>query len=168
MAAGLIEIRGSGVFWSIAGGGREARFPLGKATPKLQGWAKRYDRPSERDDEGELAMIGRETFDRLDRDGWASAWAEALGDDRTLEIKVGSGVGANEVALLDAPCKLLGWADGPLALDAIQLFVVSRRVGKSGIPLAPRHAELQLMFMAAAPISGAGEIQAVVRAKKRA
>ena len=43
MAAGSIEILGSDVFCSIAGGGREARFPLTEARPKLADWAKRYE-----------------------------------------------------------------------------------------------------------------------------
>ena len=81
MAAGSIEVLGSDVFCSIADGGREARFPLVDATPKLH-WANRYDRAFERDDEGELAAIGRAMFDWLDRDGWASAWADAVGEDR--------------------------------------------------------------------------------------
>jgi tetratricopeptide (TPR) repeat protein len=151
MAAGQIEILGGDVFGSIAGGGREGRFPLAEATPKLQGWAQRYDRACERDDEGELAAIGREMFDWLDGKGWASAWADALGGDRILEIKVGARLGENETALLNAPWELIARADGPLALDAIQLFVVARRVGAQAAPLAPRHADLELMFMAAAP-----------------
>ncbi len=151
MATGLIEILGSDVFCSIAGGGKDARLPLDKASPKLTDWARRYDRASERNDEGELFAIGREMFDWLDGSGWASAWAEALGDDRILEIKVGAKLGANETALLDAPWELLARADGPLALNDIQLFVVARRGGDPGTPLAPRHADLQLMFMAASP-----------------
>ncbi len=93
MAAGQIEILGDDVFCSIAGGGREARFPLTEARPKLADWAKRYDKASERNAEGELAAIGREMYDWLDREGWASAWANALGDDRNLDVKVGGGVG---------------------------------------------------------------------------
>jgi hypothetical protein len=53
--------------------------------------------------------------------------------------------------LLEAPWELLARADGPLALDAVQLFTVVRRVGERREPLAARHADLQLMFMAAAP-----------------
>ncbi len=151
MAAGQIEILGRDVFCSIAGGGQEARFRLDQATAKLTDWAKRYDKASERNNGDALAAIGREMFDWLDGSGWASAWADALGDDRILEIKVGAKPGANETALLDAPWELLARADGPLALDALQLFVVARRAGDPGTPLGPRHADLQLMFMAAAP-----------------
>ncbi len=153
MAAGQIEILGGDVFCSIAGGGREARFPLAKAAPKLTDWAKRYDKASDRDANDALAAIGREMFDWLDGPGWASAWVDALGDDRILEIKVGARPGPNETALLDAPWELLARADGPLALDALQLFAVARRIGDAATPLAPRHADLQLMFMAAAPES---------------
>ena len=151
MAAGIIAILGSDVFCSIADGGREARLPLADAAPLLAGWAARYDRACGRDDEGALAAIGREMFAWLDGAGWASAWADALGDDRTLEIRVGAKLGADEPAPLDAPWELLARGDGPLALDALQLFVVSRRVGAPAAPRAPRHADLQLMFMAAAP-----------------
>ncbi len=42
-------------------------------------------------------------------------------------------------------------ADGQLALDSIQLFIVARRIGDQKTPLQPRHADLQVMFMAAAP-----------------
>lgn len=119
MAAGRIEILGGDVFCSISGGGREARFPLDQATPKLTDWAKRYDKASERNTNDALAAIGRAMFDWLDGSGWASAWADALGDDRILEVKVGAKLGANETALLDAPWELIARADGPLALDAL-------------------------------------------------
>ena len=151
MAAGLIEILGNDVFCSIAGGGQEARFPLTEAKPQLQGWANRYDRASGRDDEGELAAIGREMFEWLDRSRWGSAWADSLGGDRELEIRVRGRGGPDEVALLDAPWELLARADGPLALDDMRLFIVARRVGDVRAPLPAEHADLQLMFMAAAP-----------------
>jgi hypothetical protein len=132
-------------------GDKEARLPLTEATPKLRSWAQRYDGASRRNDEGDLAAIGRELFDWLDGSGWASAWADALGDDRILEIRVAGRGGADETALLEAPWELLARADGPLTLDAVQLFTVARRVGERREPLAARHADLQLMFMAAAP-----------------
>jgi hypothetical protein len=150
VSTGLIELIGGDVFCSISGGGAEVRLPSGPAVAKLQGWSKRYDNASRRDNEGELSAIGREMFDWLDEPGWASAWANALGD-RTLEIRV-RGIGdESEVALLDAPWELLSRIDGPLALDDIQLFIVSRRIGAPTAPAEPRHADLQLMFMAAAP-----------------
>jgi hypothetical protein len=116
MALGLIEARGSDVFCSIAGGDKEARFPLTEATPKLTSWAQRYDGASQRNDEDELATIGRELFDWLDGSGWGAAWADAPGEDRILEIKVAGREGADEAALLEAPWELLARADGPLAL----------------------------------------------------
>src|SRR5260370_26526174 len=103
MATGLIEVAGSDVLCSIAGGGTGARFPLSRATPKLQAWAERYDSASRRDDEAELAAIGGEMFAWLDDDGgWAAACANALCDDRILEIRVGGVGGANEIAPLDS------------------------------------------------------------------
>jgi hypothetical protein len=151
MATGLIEALGSDVFCSIAGGGKEARLPLTEAMPKLRGLAQRYDGASQRSDEDDLAAIGRELFDWLDGSGWGSAWADAPGEDRILEIKVAGRGGADETALLEAPWALLARADGPLALDAVQLFIVIRRIGDRWEPLVARHADLQLMFMAAAP-----------------
>ena len=56
-----------------------------------------------------------------------------------------------EVALLDAPWELLARDSGPLGLDATQLFTVARRIGAPAAVWEPRHHDLQLMFMAAAP-----------------
>ena len=93
--AGLIEIRRADVFCSIADG-REVRFALAEAVPKPADRAKRRDRSCGRDDVDGLAPIGRGMFAWLDRDGWASAWAGALGDDRIPGVKVGSGACGSE------------------------------------------------------------------------
>jgi len=153
MSSGLIELVGADILASIEGGGDEARFSAELAIAKLQAWSKRYDKASLYDREGELSDIGREMFAWLDESGWASAWALGSGD-RNLEIRVKGAGGAEEEALLDAPWELLSRADGPpLAFDEIQLFVVARRIGAKATPLEPRHGDLQLMFMAAAPES---------------
>ena len=151
MSSGLIELLGADILASIEGGGEEARFSAEPAIAKLQAWSKRYDKASLLDNEGELSAIGREMFAWLDESGWASAWALGSGD-RSLEIRVNGAGGAEEEALLDAPWELLSRADGPpLACDEIQLFIVARRIGAKAAPLEPRHGDLQLMFMAAAP-----------------
>ena len=150
MAFGLIELVGSDIFCSIAGGGAEGRLSLEDALPRLMQWSRRYEVASARDREEDLAAIGQEMFGWLDEVGWASAWAAGAGD-RELEVRVGGDGGAPEAALLDASWELLAKADGPLALDPLRLFVVARRVGKAQEPRAPRYGDLRLMFMAAAP-----------------
>ena len=89
-------------------------------------------------------------FAWLDEFGWASAWANG-GGDRELEIRGARGDDPRELALLDAPWELLAWNTGPLAGDALQPFSVTRRVGEPGRPWGPKHSDMQLMFMAAAP-----------------
>jgi hypothetical protein len=151
MSSGLIELVGADILASIEGGGEEARFSAEPAIAKLRAWSKRYDKASMYDNEGELSAIGREMFAWLDESGWASAWALGAGD-RSLEIRVEGRGGAEEEALLDAPWELLARPDGPpLAFDEIQLFIVARRIGAKAPPVEPRHGDLQLMFMAAAP-----------------
>jgi hypothetical protein len=150
MSLALIELLGSDILGSIEGG-EEVRLPATPAIAKLQAWSKRYDKASLLDNEGELSAIGREMFAWLDESRWASAWALGSGD-RGLEIRVQGAGGTEEEALLDAPWELLSRADGPpLAFDDIQLFIVARRIGQTAAPLEPRHGDLQLMFMAAAP-----------------
>src|SRR5215831_19172581 len=149
MSSGLIELVGRDVLCSIVAGSTEVRFPLAPAIAKLRVWSKRYDSASQRDNEHELSAIGREMFAWLDDAGWASSWANGA-CDRILEIQVPSVGGAEEEALLDAPWKLLSGADSPLALDDIRLFIVARRIGIKQAPVEPQHADLQLMFMAAA------------------
>src|SRR5271156_3434260 len=150
MSLALIELLGSDILGSIEGG-EEVRLPAASAIAKLQAWAKRYDKASQLDNEGELSAIGGEMFAWLDESGWASAWALGSGD-RALEIRVKGAGGAEEEALLDAPWELLSREDGPpLAFDDVQLFIVARRIGAKVASLEPRHGDLQLMFMAAAP-----------------
>ena len=158
MSAGLIELIGNDILCSIEGVEKEARFAVGEARPKLEVWAQRYDEAVRVDNEGELASIGREMFAWLDGSGWASEWANRVGDDRQLEIKVKGNGAPEEIALLDAPWEVLSFGKtGPLALDELQLFIVVRRVGDKATPWPARNGDLQLMFVAAAP-EGAGEL----------
>jgi hypothetical protein len=113
VSIGLIELIGEDVLFSIVGGGKEVRLPLGPAVVKLRAWSKSYDSASQRDNEGELSTIGREMFAWLDDAGWASAWTSGAGD-RSLEIRVQGLGSAEEEALLDAPWELLSGPNGPL------------------------------------------------------
>ena len=54
MSSGLIELLGADILASFDGGGDEARFSAESAIAKLQAWAKRYDKASGLDNEGEL------------------------------------------------------------------------------------------------------------------
>jgi hypothetical protein len=172
MSSGTIELIGDEILCSIADGGQEARHPVSRAQEKLRSWARRYDDASRFDREGELSAIGLEMFAWLDETGWASAWADGAGD-RTLEIAVPGGKTPVETALLDAPWELLGrQTTGPLALDDVQLSVVARRIGPRGTATEPRFADLQAMFMAAAPegqttLNYEGEETAILEATQR-
>src|SRR5450631_2934849 len=172
MSSGIIELNGEEIFCSIVAGGREARYRVAAVLDKLRGWAKRYDDASRVDREGDLAAIGLEMFAWLnERGGWASAWAAGAGD-RSLEIVVPGDKSSAETALLDAPWELLGRETGPLALDDVQLFVVARRIGRREPPRAAGFADLQAMFMAAAPseqstLDYEGEETAILKATQR-
>ena len=166
----LIELVGSDIFCSVAGGGAEARVALDEALPRLREWSRRYEIASARDREGDLSAIGQEMFGWLDEAGWASDWVAGAGD-RELEVRVDGAGGADEAALLDAPWELLAKADGPLAADPLRLFVVARRVGRVEQPVAPQHSDLRLMFMAAAAegqvdLDYEGEEAAILEATK--
>ena len=138
MPFGVIELRGSDIFCSVAGGDAESRFGLDEALPRLTQWARRYETASARDRQGDLAAIGQEMFGWLDEAGWASSWASG-GGDREREVRVDGAAGTEEAALLDAPWELLAKADGPLAADLLRLFVVARRVGRSEQAPQPRY-----------------------------
>ncbi len=149
MSVAVIELVGEDVRCSVAGGG-DTRLSIAAARQRLEDWASRYDRAAERNLDAELLAIGTEMFGWLDDSGWASAWADGAGD-RVLEIRARRRDDPREVTLLDAPWELLARDGAALALDRLQLFTVTRRVGPAGQPhWPPRHLELQLMFMAAA------------------
>jgi hypothetical protein len=128
----------------------ESRLDGSSALALLQGWAKHYDIASRRGDEAALLVIGRGLFEWLDQTGWAKAWTRA-GGPRQLEICVPSADSPLALALLDAPWELLAQGRGYLADDSTQLFELARRIGHETQPPEPRHADLQLLFMAAAP-----------------
>ena len=124
--------------------------------PALLALGARYDAAVRKADGDALPAVGRELLRLLDANGWATAWAGAAGS-RNLEIRVTDPAQSLAAALLDAPWELLATADGFLADDDTQLFELTRRIGAPGSAIAPTHADLQLMFMAAAP-QGADEL----------
>jgi tetratricopeptide (TPR) repeat protein len=150
MGRAAIEIRGSDLFCSIEGIGKEARFSLDEARAKLSDWSERYGNASKFDDEDTILSVGREMFSWLDRSDWVSSWF-ALPQDRILDIHVTGRAAATEALLMDAPWEILATDQGPLALDPLQLFIVTRRLDPGGSCWAPRHGDIQLIFMAAAP-----------------
>ena len=120
--------------------------------PALLALATRYDEAVRKEDPDALPAVGRELLRLLDASGWATAWAAAAGT-RNLEIRVADPAQPLAAALLDAPWELLATANGFLADDGSQLFELTRRIGAPAPTAAePRHADLQLMFMAAAPL----------------
>ena len=124
--------------------------------PRLLEWASRYDEAVRRHDDDALALLGRDLYDGLDASGWASAWAAGAGP-RRIEIRVADPELALARALLDVPWELLASACGFFVDDESQCFEVTRRIGAPVAPVVPRHADLELMFMAAVP-GGAAEL----------
>jgi hypothetical protein len=62
----VIELIGEDVFCSLPGVAEaELRLSFAAAGPRLQGWATRYDKAAARDQEVELAAIGREISARM-------------------------------------------------------------------------------------------------------
>ena len=59
---------------------------------------------------------------------------------------------ADEMAFLDAPWELLTDKDGFLARRAIKPYQPARRLGPASKPAEPVHADIFVLFMAAAPI----------------
>ncbi len=148
MTHAALTMLGEGVLCTIEGSGDVS---LNPRADRLADWSKRYEMARSSSEEAELAAIGREMFAWLDEAGWASKWADGRGD-RVLDIGMQRCEEAREIALLDAPWELLARESGLLAQDALQLFTVVRRVGPpAATRWVPRHHDLQLMFMAAAP-----------------
>jgi len=117
---------------------------------RLKAWSDRYDKAVLANDSDALPAIGREMFDWLDAGGAAAAWAVG---EPVLEVWVDPVGDDPKVAdaVLDAPWELLAPGGLFLAAHPDRLFTVSRRIGTAADPVAPRHSDLSLMFLAAAP-----------------
>lgn len=146
----MIQMIGTDILCCSAATPPELRRDGQESRPALARWAERYDHAVRRQRDDDLLAIGRELFAWLNENGWAAAWTRASGP-RALAIRIDELSDPLAQALLDAPWELLARADGHLADDAVQLFEVTRRIGAETAPIAPRHSDLKLMFMAAAP-----------------
>ncbi len=151
-----LELLGTDLVCRADGPALECRIDGDTLQPVLRSLAERYDRAVSASDSDALPAIGRELLQALDASGWATAWAAGAGA-RDLEIRVAEPNLPFAAALLDAPWELLAGPQGFLADDESQLFELTRRVGAPAPVAAPRHADLQLMFMSAAPV-GADEL----------
>lgn len=128
----------------------EIRLDGSAALPRLLDWARQYETATSRNDTIALLEIGRAMFGWLNGNGWAERWCSIPGP-RRLEIRVEDASHPLTSALFDAPWELLADRNGHLAGDSIQCFEPVRRLGKVGTAWPPRHRDLQIQFMAAAP-----------------
>lgn len=149
MSAAVIEIDETSI-WRSRDGIQAPPMPLAPAITRFSIWADRYERAVIADRDDDLGRIGREIFDWLDQDGWASDWEGALGD-LELEIRASPRERPDDAVFVDAPWELLSNARGFLAMEPIRLFVVARRIGPAARPSLAQHADIRMMFMAAAP-----------------
>ena len=171
-----IELLGSDVFCRIEDAPKlEQRLDQESALPLLRDWAQRYDVAVRANSGADtLRLIGRELWDWLDKpSGWAAAWSAGTGA-RVLDICVRPDALNDEAAraLLDAPWELLAGPRGWLAEDAVQPFEVVRRIGAAAAPRVAEFADLQMLFMAAAPegqhvLSFEAEEAAILQATSR-
>ena len=130
------------------------RIPLtDQALDLLKTWAQDYRRAVRSRDQPQFLSLGRAIFDWLDVNGWASAWVKGAGP-RSLEIAAVDAESEAERALLDLPWETLANAQGCLAADAIQPFVVFRSIGRArnATPMEPAYRDLRMLFMAASPV----------------
>lgn len=146
-----IQLVGTDLLCRCPGLSSECRLDGADGLAKLQAWATRYGKAAKHNYEADLLAIGREMFDWLNESGWAAAWTKAAGS-RDLEIRIDDPADSLAQAVLEAPWELLARETGHLADDAVQLFELSRRIGAEGSPVEPHFSDLQLMFMAAAPV----------------
>ncbi|MCP5230717.1 MAG: CHAT domain-containing protein [Zoogloeaceae bacterium] len=155
----IITPLGSDVLCRCPQSGTELRLPADAVQRLCNDWGQRYhaaldhaalDHGSGDALPGVLFELGSEMFDALDANGWAGSWRNGTGA-RVLEIRVEGIDDPLSQALLDAPWELLATAERHLVDDAAQVFEIVRRIGTPTSPLAPRHGDLQLLFMAAAP-----------------
>ncbi|MEQ5869124.1 CHAT domain-containing protein [Sagittula sp. NFXS13] len=114
----------------------------------LDNWTRRYAKAVEVGDQSSILLVGREMLAWLDVGGALAGWLDA--NRRGLEI-LGAGVGEVTDALLAAPWEVLADDNGFLAEDRMKVFLPRRRVATDTTSVTPDHADLAMLFMAAAP-----------------
>ncbi len=119
------------------------------AANALADWTKRYTDAVASGSDPAIFVIGREMYRWLDQNGALSDWV--VSGERVMEIRqnpaTADGLGD---ALLAAPWEILVYKDRFLVSET-SLFTVARRCSSKTEPIRPKHADLMLMFMAAAP-----------------
>ena len=128
---------------------RESR-PISEADEKqFRDWAERYERAVRANGFDALFAIGREISGSLGLE-WMEKITGGMGPV-CLDIETEAVLPAPARAFLDVPWELMTDARGFLALDAARPFCVQRRLGRQATPVAAKHKDLFLMFMAASP-----------------
>ncbi|MGO4870779.1 MAG: hypothetical protein ACLPGW_09235 [Roseiarcus sp.] len=136
-------------FFDLLGaGGRKRVEATAELIAALRDWSRRYDKALRTNDEDALVAIGRDAADWLDRLGLENL---AENDGRVI-FATPAKPNADEMAFLDAPWELLTDKDGFLARRAIKPYQPARRLGPASKPAEPVHADIFVLFMAAAPI----------------
>ena len=126
--------------------GQERRPVLDEDLERFRGWARRYGAAVPGDDELALLDIGREIHAWLDE-----RRLEGLRTDRDVRFAAPLEPDADERAFLDVPWELMADRDGFWARDRVKRYVPARLLGTAKRPAEPPHADLQMLFMAAAP-----------------
>jgi tetratricopeptide (TPR) repeat protein len=122
--------------------------PQNEPMAALADWAERYARAVSSGSEDMLRQIGEEIFAWLDQGGALDSWRTE--PEPALEVRVNLvDPGPLAEALLAMPWEILCLNGTFLAVEKI--FAVARRCGGNALPITPRHSDLSLMFMAAAP-----------------
>lgn len=148
----MVELRlEQGLFRLQAGDGGElqrVRWQEDDQTTFLR-WARQYEQAAQRDDDPALLSIGREI----------GAWLDARGlqtlreGNPDIRFATPSKPDAAELAFLDVPWELLVNRDGGFwAQDAVTPYHPARLLGAAGSPAVPPHQDVQMLFMAAAPL----------------
>ncbi|MCP4945618.1 MAG: AAA family ATPase, partial [Planctomycetaceae bacterium] len=123
--------------------------PPANCVELLTDWSTRYNRAVESGNQSDIHLLGSDIYKWLDQGGALVPWAS--GPEREFEIRTESAhSNALTDALLATPWEIICW-EGEFLAKQTPLFSVARQCGVPMIPTAPRHSDLSLMFMAAAP-----------------
>ncbi|MEO5364268.1 MAG: CHAT domain-containing protein, partial [Magnetococcus sp. DMHC-8] len=118
----------------------------------FQAWARRYDKALANDrDASAFFTLGQEIFAWLDEQGWLSHALQHGEGALEMEFSVSQNPDELGRAFLHVPWELLAGPAGYLARDSGRPFIPVRRLGDPHTPWQPRHGDMHLVFMAAAP-----------------